>query len=521
MAGYSRPGVFTEEILNPIAPRSGVTTNAIAAFVGASDRGPVTPQVVSSWPDYVALYGSWNTTQNNNLPLALFTYFTNGGRDAVVLRVAASGATTATRAVLDRKVSSPPTTLTINAISPGAWGNNISFDITDSTYTTTPGTVTRFNLTVRYGGSTNNFVVESFTDLSMDPTSGRYFASIINGNSAWITVTDNASTTAAPLNIPALSSNVSLATGSDSGQPATSAIVSGATASLIDYFRPMVLNVPGVTAAADVNPLIAFAEARGDVFVVIDPLLDVTSSGVLNEQTLAASYTSSSYAAVYYPAPVIADPLNSMATSGAIRQVYPGGMIVGQYMATDASRGVFKAPAGISNKLAGVVSVKRLSDTELNNLNSGTTPTGTPAGAPAINAIKMVPGSGICVFGARTLKPGAVDRYVPVRRTLIEVRKSLTVATQFAQFEPNDARLWDRLKSVATQYLTQLWQSGGLKGDKASDAFYVKCDASLNTTSVIDAGEVRMEIGVALQRPAEFVIIRIGQYEGGSSVQEV
>lgn len=520
MAGYSRPGTFTEEILNPIAPRSGVTTNAIGVFVGASDRGPITPTIVSNWTDYVSAFGSWNTVQNNNLPLALFTYFANGGRDAVVLRVVSAGATTATRVVVDRKVTSPPTTLTISAISPGAWGNNISFDITDSTYTTTPGTVTRFNLTVRYGGSTNNFVVESFTDLSMDPTSGRYFASVINGNSAWITVTDNASTTAAPLNIPALSNNVSLATGSDSGSPATSLLVSTATSLLLDYFRPMVLNVPGVTAATDVNNLLAFAEARGDVFVVIDCLLDVTSSGVLNEQTLAAAYSSSSYGAVYYPAPVIADPVNAL-VSGSIRQVFPGGMIVGQYMATDASRGVFKAPAGVSNKLAGVVSVKRLTDTELNNLNSGTTPTGTPAGAPAINAIKLVPGSGICVFGARTLKPGAVDRYVPVRRTLIEIRKSLTAATQFAQFEPNDGRLWDRLESVCTQYLSQLWQSGGLKGDKASDAFYVKCDAALNTTAVIDAGEVRIEIGVALQRPAEFVIIRIGQYEGGSSAEEL
>lgn len=516
MPGYSRPGVFTEEILNPIATTAGANTTALAVLAGASDRGPITPTLVSNWAQYTAAFGQWNTVQSNLLPLAAYQFFANGGRDLLVVRVPAAGAVTATRSVLDRKVSSPPTTMTISAKSPGATGNLISFDITDGFLTDTPGVVTRFDLTVRYGGGSNAQVVETFTDLSMSPSSSRYFLPIINGTSQYVVVTDAASTTTAPLNLPALSSNVSLATGADGGVPANALIVSTVTSLLTDYFRPIVINVPGITAAADVNPLIAWAEARADAFVVVDGILDVSTSGVANQQALVATYTNSSYAAVYYPAPVIRDPVHSE-IPGATVQVYPGGSILGQIVATDVSRGVFKAPAGYQNNIAGAVSVKLLSPTELNNLNAGTSPAGSPSSCPPINAIRYVPGNGICVMGARTLKPGYADRYINVRRTLIELRKTLTQMTSFAVFENNDDRLWDRLTQTCSSYLFNLWQSGGLAGKTTGDSYFVKCDSSLNTVSVRNSGEVRIEVGVALQRPAEFVVIKIGQFDGGST----
>lgn len=80
--------------------------------------------------------------------------------------------------------------------------------------------------------------------------------------------------------------------------------------------------------------------------------------------------------------------------------------------------------------------------------------------------------------------------------------------------------LWNTIASTLTRFLTGLWQSGGLKGATADQAFYVKCDAELNTPQVIATGIVKIEIGVALQQPAEFVLIRIGQWEGGSSASE-
>jgi phage tail sheath protein FI len=121
-------------------------------------------------------------------------------------------------------------------------------------------------------------------------------------------------------------------------------------------------------------------------------------------------------------------------------------------------------------------------------------------------------------MGSRTLKAGYADRYVPVRRSLIYLRKALTDLTTFAVFEPNDAVLWRRITASLEGFLTDYWSQGGLRGATPADAFFVKCDASTNPLIKVDNGEVNMEIGVALQRPAEFVVIKIGQYDGGSTV---
>jgi phage tail sheath protein FI len=98
------------------------------------------------------------------------------------------------------------------------------------------------------------------------------------------------------------------------------------------------------------------------------------------------------------------------------------------------------------------------------------------------------------------------------------LRKSLTDITNYAVFEPNDAVLWRSLNATVSAFLTDFWSQGGLRGDTPEDAFFVKCDSELNTLAVVDEGKVMLEIGVALQRPAEFVIIKIGQFDGGATV---
>jgi phage tail sheath protein FI len=153
--------------------------------------------------------------------------------------------------------------------------------------------------------------------------------------------------------------------------------------------------------------------------------------------------------------------------------------------------------------------VVTLTNTELDALNSASAP---------VNAIKFVPGSGIVIMGSRTLKGGYVDKYVPVRRTLIYLRKSLTDLTEFAIFEPNDEALWNRISSSISTFLTDFWSKGGLRGATPQQAFFVKVDAQNNPQSSIDNGFVNIEVGVALQRPAEFIIIKIGQFDGGATV---
>jgi len=135
-----------------------------------------------------------------------------------------------------------------------------------------------------------------------------------------------------------------------------------------------------------------------------------------------------------------------------------------------------------------------------------------------INVVRAVPGSGVCVMGARTRKLFGPDRYISARRNLIYIEDSLRLSTAFAVFENNDARLWSALRNTAINLLRPLWERGGLAGVTASDAFYVTCDATINTPQVVQSGEVRLEVGVALQYPAEFVVIRISQFDSGASV---
>jgi phage tail sheath protein FI len=485
MAIYLRPGVYVQETLNPIAPAVGPNSQTVAAFIGATDRGPVVPTLVNSWSEYTSLYGTWNSTASNNLPLAVLLFFSNGGSQASIKRVVKNTDVTAFRFAKDDEDGN---IFQISASSPGAWGNNIAVTLTPN--------ATTFDITVYYGGTTAAYVVERFNDLSTVTTAERNVASVINAQSKYIVIA------ALSQNTPVAFTTQNLATGTSAA--VTDSDISGAVSSFDTVLSSLVLNAPGLTDTTAVNQIISYAATREDIFVVIDPEVGVSVASVLAK---ALTYTASSYAAVYYPRIVIKDP--TVTTPNVTLTVAPGGAVVGKYIATDSARGVFKAPAGLGSRIAGAVSVTSLTNTELDTLNSS---------VPPVNAIRFIPGSGIVIMGSRTLKSSYADRYVPVRRTLIYLRKALTDLTQFAVFEPNDQRLYRQLTAVTSGFLTEFWNQGGLRGDTPDQAYFVKCDSETNTIASIDNGEVRLEIGVALQRPAEFVVIKIGQFDGGTTV---
>lgn len=584
MAVYTRPGVYVQETLNPIAPIAGSNASAIAAFVGVSDRGPTTPTLISSWSQYVSYFGGWNgvyssTVASNNLAIAVYLFFANGGSQAYVSRVtgtvtyatvtgasatggvvtytanntfatgqlvsitglstaafnlsavsiatatstqftvsnaatgtAVTGATATATATTGAPVSasrtfsdragSPLPTVTLTAKNAGSWGNQLNVSITDSLVT---GYVT---VAVYLGGSSAGNIVEQWTDVTMKSTDSRYLVTVINQNSNYITATDLSSSSATPNNNPSLIANQSFTGGTDNNS-LTATALSANLNGFDTILNTLILNVPGYTDAATVNAAIAYATGttrNNDIFVVIDGVNDT----VANQITLASSYTNSAFAAVYYPQITISDPTAAVGSpSGATKTVGAGGAVVGLYAKTDASRGVFKAPAGLQARLAGAVSVASVSPTDLGLLNSASAP---------VNAVRYIPGSGIVVMGARTLNSGYLTKYVPVRRSLTYLEKALTDLTQFAIFEPNDFRLWGRLTSECTNFLNGFWQQGGLFGTTPQAAFFVKCDADNNPQTSIDNGFVNIQVGVSLQRPAEFVIINIGQFNGGTTV---
>ena len=492
MPSYTYPGSFVEEKLLPPEPAGGANADAAGAFIGGHTQGPTTPVLCRSWTDFQKHFGGFSG--NSALPFAVYSFYQNGGREAYVVRAIGTGAAKATRTINDQ-AATPLASYQIDAVSEGAWGNNIAFDIANGT----SGNL--FNLTIRYNG----VQVEQFNDLSRDTTSSRSMTALVNGISNYVTISALASgdATASPLNRPAVTSNVSLAGGADGAAP-TDASYTAATAALDTVDRPLVLNLPAVDGAATLATVLGWAQTRGDVFVVVDPAVGRTAAQVITD---SAALTATSYGAVYYPWLTVSDPSSS--TQGATRLIPPGGAVVGQYMATDALVGPHKAAAGLGNQIRGAVALERkLTNTELGDLNSASTP---------VNVIRQVPGAGICIMGARTLKGGLADKYIPIRRNLIYIRKTLLDITRFAIFRPNDADLWGDLRSTCMQFLMEVYTAGGLRGATPAQAFYVKCDGSLNGPAQIQNGEVRVEVGVSLQYPAEFIVITLGQFEAGAT----
>jgi uncharacterized protein len=210
----------------------------------------------------------------------------------------------------------------------------------------------------------------------------------------------------------------------------------------------------------------------------------------------------SKYAAFYYPWLNVID-----GQTDTERLIPPGGHIAGIYARSDIERGVFKAPANeVVRGIIGLQFTVTKGDQEILN----------PRG---VNCIRPFIGRGIRVWGARTTSIDPMWRYVNVRRLFIYLEESIRRDTQWVVFEPNNEQLWDRVRQTCTDFLTTVWRDGGLMGRTREEAFFVKCDRTTMTENDIETGRIIIVIGVAPVRPAEFVIFRISQWQGGSAVE--
>jgi phage tail sheath protein FI len=207
----------------------------------------------------------------------------------------------------------------------------------------------------------------------------------------------------------------------------------------------------------------------------------------------------SAFAAFYYPWVKVENPVGT-ATDREIL-IPPSGHVAGMWARTDATRGVWKAPA--NDTLRGVLDIER---TVTQNEQSLLNPIG-------INCIRPFGVRGIRVWGARTLTSDTDWQYINVRRLFNMVEKTILDGTQWAVFEPNDVPLWEGVKRTLNAFLRGLWTDGALAGSTPDQAFYVKCDADTNPPESIDAGKLIVEVGLAPVKPAEFVIFRIAQHK--------
>ena len=285
-----------------------------------------------------------------------------------------------------------------------------------------------------------------------------------------------------------------------------------ALAALAAIDEVAIVAMPGVTDAALIGKIDTHCRiTTQDRVAIFDSpetvadnkgFVDLTQLDPSNPKHILPQF--SDYAAYYFPWIQVFDPATKTRLPDSDGRIFvpPSGHVAGVYARVDVRRGVFKAPA--NEVVMGALGLKyTISKAQQDGLN--------PQG---VNCIRDLNGN-IRVWGARTVGGNANGewRYISVRRTMLFLRESIDEGLQWAVFEPNDQSLWAKITRNVSAFLTTQWQLGMLFGSTAQEAFYVKCDAETNPPELREIGQVVTEIGVAIVRPAEFVIFRISQWQ--------
>ncbi|HEV3092466.1 MAG TPA: phage tail sheath C-terminal domain-containing protein [Candidatus Cybelea sp.] len=288
------------------------------------------------------------------------------------------------------------------------------------------------------------------------------------------------------------------------------------------------MSIPGVTSSIVLSTAEAFCENHF-AFLLCDPPLTDSADGTLPQfpetilNTMAGNNLDSNLspieipesknAALYFPYMLSDDPITGSSLSlvtGALNEIPPAPTVAGIFAATDLSRGVWKAPAGLqatTQNTNGVVARGKMTNPQQGLLN--------PIG---VNCLRDFPNVGTAVFGSRTLVTLTDEqwRYVPVRRMALFLEQTLLANLTWVIFEPNSDPLWSSITLSVEAFMLSLFKQGAFQGDTPSDAFKVQCDGQTTTQTDIDNGIVNIVVSFAPLKPAEFVVITIAQLAGQS-----
>lgn len=347
-----------------------------------------------------------------------------------------------------------------------------------------------------------------YDKLGTDPNNPRNYLTIVNGDATGlVTITPMVPPppVGPPGNMPAAgSANVSGGADEDLTTLTDQNFVD-ALDTLQGISDVGMIAVPDRITPAVQQAVIAQCELLADRFGVLDANagLDPFNPADLPAQRAGLDSTRG-YAGFYYPWLSV-----SPATGNNPILVPPSGHVCGIIALTDNTRGVFKAPANVT--VNGAVGLERvLSDIDQGILNLS-----------GINCFRVFQTGGRpYLFAARTTATDLNWQYVNIRRLFIYLEKSIQEGIRWAVFEPNNTQLWNKLKRSISAFLNQAWRDGALFGDKATDAYYVRIDDVINPFSEQQLGRLHIEIGVRPSYPAEFIIVRIGIWAGGSDVSE-
>jgi phage tail sheath protein FI len=502
------PGIYIEELPSGVHPIAGVSTSD-TAFVDWFPRGPVsTPTRITSFDELTRVFGGLHP--RSEASYGVFQYFQHGGAVAWVVRLEDDGDASATLTVKDGSGGSAKNALVVSAANPGSWGNSLQVAVI------TAGT--GFSLFVRESKDGRVVDSEVVRNLS-DPVSA---VAAVNAQARLVRLGTPESGAGNPVSAAATATGDAPDAAYTPLKDGTDAVVSttGLATKLTDAMstltsiEPFVFNILSIPAmarldAANQGALVTAASTfcvAQRAFLLVDPP-EGTTTATAAQGLLTTAAPASPNAAMYYPRLVMPDP----ADSGRPRNIGPSGVVAGVYARTDATRGVWKAPAGIDAVVGGVTLAVPVTESDSAALN--------PLG---INALRTLPVVGNVVWGARTLF-GADARasewkYIPVRRTASYIEQSLHAGISWVVFEPNDEPLWSQIRLNVGSFMQDLFRRGAFAGSTPREAFFVRCDKNTTTRSDVDKGIVNILVGFAPLKPAEFVVIQIQQMAGQATV---
>lgn len=528
---YTVPGVHLVEP-PPVVPHLVTpASTSWTAFVGSFAQGtPGQAVLVSSWRDFDDQFGG--VADGGLAAYAVWQFFQNGGGNAWIVPLAPGVAPSTT--------TLGPLTLTAHGRGTWATGLTVALEAPPAP----PGQAVppaALDFVVR--DKATSTVLERLPGVPSTAKAGapQTLAGTISSSSSYFT---------AAVTTPGAAADVAAVAAEDVTAPPTvtwtaatfskavlDQLGGGADSPALDSIAPLHFNlmcIPELVWLAQSDQLSVIEAATkyclaNQAFFIADPPPPVTGtvapawadptkyvpmgplgSGATGAATFIsrmqpAMTTATAIAgALYYPWLQIADP-----AGGPDRLVPPSGTVAGVYARTDASRGVWKAPAGSEASLAGVM---KLADTIGDDVNGYLNQAG-------INCLRNFHVVGNVVWGARTMAGadllGSGWKYVPVRRLTDFIEQSLMQSLRWAVFEPNGEPLWASLRLEAGQFMAGLMALGAFTGATAAEAYRVACDATTTTEQDILSGIVNLEIGFQASQPAEFVVLTVQLYAGG------
>jgi uncharacterized protein len=480
MGEYLHPGVYVEEKKFGTPPVVGGSTST-GAFVGYTPRVKSEPVFISSWTDFVnqtALGADSPYMKDSYLAYAVYGFFNNGGTRLWLVSATDGTDVKANATLLNGATGSD---ITFEAQDSGVWGNKLSVKLVAGDKTGL------YNVEVTLDG----VIVEVHKNVGLGSENNLLGA--INQNSKYI-FADTDATTIDPTAVDVASD---LTGGTDGRDTLDDTHLVSAMKKFDEVDSINLLVIPESQSEVVTTEAVAYAENRKDAVFVADAEMNATFDSVQTFKELFAS----DFGALYYSWVEVSDPIGTVKKT---KFVPSAGHVAGMIARTDANRGVFKAPAGVEAGLRGVVGLKtKINDAQQDILN--------PKG---INVIRAFADTGIVVWGARTMANG----YLNVRRELSFVQGAILNSTKWAVFEPNNSDLWRKIRNAVSGFLRGRYALGAYRGESEGEAFFVKCDGELNTVDEINAGRVNTEVGVSINKPGEFIIFRVGQWDGGGAV---